>query len=215
MNKHSITDHTGRAFDSIKSMCAYYHISTNVFARRQQRGWGLERILTTPVHYQNQKQAAEKKSFILDHLAREYPDLEAMCQAYHLDMLLFQERRLKGWTLEEILTTPTGECDECRVDHLGHVYENLHKMCDFYDVPYHVFRYRIENNWGLEKALTTPVGKQAVKCKDHLNQDFSSLKEMCHYYEIPFRIYQNRIRAGWDLERALTEPVKRKSKRKK
>ena len=51
-----------------------FHISTNVFVRHQQRGWELERILIASVHYQNLKQAAEKKSFILGHLAREYSD---------------------------------------------------------------------------------------------------------------------------------------------
>ena len=46
-------DHQGRAFNSIKAMCAYWGVPYNTFFERRKQGWSLERILTTPTTISN------------------------------------------------------------------------------------------------------------------------------------------------------------------
>ena len=44
-----------------------------------------------------------------DHLGNTFPSLAAMCKAYGLSTPAYISRRKRGWSLENILTTPLGK----------------------------------------------------------------------------------------------------------
>ena len=50
MNKgKKVKDHLGNEYMSVMDMCIHYHISASTFYNRRNRGWDLEKALTTPM----------------------------------------------------------------------------------------------------------------------------------------------------------------------
>lgn len=60
LRKHCY-DHEGNEFFSIKDMTESWGISSKRFFQRLQRGWSLERALTTPISRKNVQQVERRK----------------------------------------------------------------------------------------------------------------------------------------------------------
>lgn len=50
-----IKDHTGKEYDCIADLCSAWGINYANYAWRKKIGWGMEKILTTPIRKHNKK----------------------------------------------------------------------------------------------------------------------------------------------------------------
>ena len=157
------------------------------------------------------------KNQVTDHKGNVFESESALCRFYHLPLTTFKNRILRGWTLEEALTTDITKHTRKHpkkkyYDHLGNSYESITAMCNAYNIPRQVYHARVSNmKWPIERALTTPVcenPKNSIKIQDHLGNNFKSISEMCRYYHIGQNLYHIRLNAGWSLEKILTTPPK-------
>lgn len=98
--KQTVTDHTGRQFDSLLAMCKYYKINCDTYLIRIKRGWTKEKALTTPI------ECRSIRSIPIDHLGNRYNSIKDMCATYGLPVSAFVSRRKMGWSLDKSLLTP-------------------------------------------------------------------------------------------------------------
>lgn len=123
-------DHLGRDFPTLKAMAKAWNISAQAVARRLDRGWTIEKALTTPTRNKGKRQACK------DHLGREYPSLSAMATAWNIHYGTLCGRLSKGWTVKRALTASTQHtgrrCKES-LDHLGRVFPSFKVMCEAWD----------------------------------------------------------------------------------
>lgn len=119
-------DHLGNIYSSTKEMCDTYKIKPKTYRKRICSGWSIERALTEPLQFAQQKKKKDKstqtsqsphkiqktrkspnKFICYDHLGIEYPTLTKMCAKYNIPRQTFKNRTEKwGWSIEQALTTP-------------------------------------------------------------------------------------------------------------
>lgn len=155
--KRKLKDHLGNEFDTLKAMCEYHQIPTDVYYQRLKKGFPLEELLRP---YKKRKFPKIKGKKCFDHLGNEYESISEMCRAYNVNATLFRMRRKQGDSVERALR-PTAVCgkgigQKC-VDHLGNEYRSVKSMCEHYKIRAYVLRYRIQHGYTLEQALTIPV----------------------------------------------------------
>ena len=99
---------------------------------------------------------------IKDHLENEHESISAMCRAYNLPRAVYDGRRRRGWTMEQILTTPVKlKAPRQNVtDHKGNVYGSETEMCRHYGISRCTYRSRLEMGWTQEEALESKPGKR-------------------------------------------------------
>ena len=94
--KFPYKDHTGKEYESIKSMCSAWGISVHTYQKRVSKGLSLEMALTEP----------DDSVAITDHKGNSYPTIQSMCAAYGIDLSLYYSRIRRGKSVAEALETP-------------------------------------------------------------------------------------------------------------
>lgn len=155
---------------------------------------------------------------VIDHLGNEYKSIKSMAMHYGLPDYVVSTRIKKGWTMQEVLTTPCKQIvqhhfDKNNIsDHMGNIFNSQKEMCEYWNVDRNSFDKRLQSGWSVEKALTTPTKKYKKKhfernaIIDHEGNKFNSQKEMCEYWKIDKDAFSKRLDSGWTLEDALTKP---------
>lgn len=154
-------DHLGREYPALRQMAHAWHISPALLRYRLERGWSVEKSLTTPPDDRTPRSCR-------DHTGKEYPTLTAMAQAWGLTLETLRSRMRKGWSLEEQLTIPAGEGYHridgavCQ-DHLGRVFPTWKDLWRYHrkrgrtQIKYDTFAGRIRIGWDVKKALFAKV----------------------------------------------------------
>lgn len=181
-------DHLENIFPTRKAMCEFWGIPSNSFVVRLQKGWSLEKALTTPFkkhkgivyegkHYKSQKELAE--------------------------VLGVSSNKVR-WYLEN--DKPLSEILDEKIiqDHLGNVFDSFSEMCQHYELKQATVRDRLRRGWSLEKSLTYLT---KVEIQDHLGNKFKTYKDMASYWGISIDAYNKRKRNGWSLKDSLTVPI--------
>ena len=205
LNKTVFEDHLGNKFPTKKAMALYYGITPVVLAKRQSRGWSLEKALTTPINPQ--------LPTVKDHLGNTFVGKKELYKHYDVVPRIAEKLLAAGFSLEDVLTKKEGVYNTGRVqkDHLGNVFIGLKTMCEHYGITTSAYYQRLRAGWTLEETLTTPIGdhtKKGIACKDHLGNEFSSIGDMLDHYGITRTVYGYRKKLGWTLEKILTTPFK-------
>lgn len=154
-------DHLGREYPALRQMAHAWHISPALLRYRLEKGWSIEKSLTTPPDDRSPR-------ICRDHLGKEYPSLTAMARAYGLTLETLRSRMRKGWSLKEQLTIPAGEGWHridgavCQ-DHLGHVFPTWKDLWRYHrkrgrtQIKYDTFAGRIRIGWDVKRALFAKV----------------------------------------------------------
>lgn len=201
-------DHKGNEYSSKKELCDAYGLEVTTFNGRQQHGWTMQRILTTPVR----KLANRCK----DHKGNEYTSESEMCKAYGVQFSTYRGRLDRGYTLEEALTRKSFEKGDNVVDHEGNKYKNIAEMCRAYKLDRNVYEVRKQKGWNLRDILMTPdtVNKgnnssihYGAECMDHLGNIFHSIKDMCAYHGITVNTYNYRANQGLSLKEIFSKDI--------
>lgn len=100
VKKVVVKDHLGHEFRSQTAMCAYWNINRDLFVKRIERGWSLERALTEPID-----PLGHNRHRCEDHLGHVFLSVEEMCAYWGINLNTFHYRR-KRMGLEQALTTP-------------------------------------------------------------------------------------------------------------
>ena len=171
-------------------MCKHYDIPENRYRNRINRGWDIQKALTTNL--------IPMEKPCKDHLGNEFKSQQDMCAFWGIEEALYRQRIKLGFGLEKALTQEVGT--PC-TDHLGNQFNSITQMCKHYGISVSTFFSRIKrNNWSLEKALTF----QKEKIVDFNGSEFNSLKEMCEHYNVGVETYKRRISFGCSIKEALT-----------
>lgn len=102
-------DHLGNEFISLKEMLKHYDLDRSNYYRRKERGWSLEKILTTKKATtgrasEKYKEKHHKKHY--DHLGNEYNSVDEMCKYYGIGRTTYIYRMNHDWPLKYALTIP-------------------------------------------------------------------------------------------------------------
>lgn len=152
----TVTDHLGVSYDSLAEMSEKWGISLGVYYRRENKGWSLKKILTTPA-----KAGYKRGKEYTDFKGKVYSSAVSISKEYGISTVTFKKLLSEGKTSEEI----TKELSQQVIkDHLGNVYPSFVKLADAYGVDASVFRNRQKRGWSLEEALT---GKRKKKIKSN------------------------------------------------
>ena len=79
-----------------------------------------------------------------------------MCHKYGISRQLYSNRRRKGWSVEEALTTPI---EKKVTDHLGNSYQSISEMCHEYGIKRQTYSNRRRKGWSIEEALNIPTSR--------------------------------------------------------
>lgn len=157
-NLRCVTDHLGNKFNTQKAMLNYWGISEYSYRTRINKGWSLERALSTPSKTNRKVQEySDFKGNIFSSatsLAKEYGVSTSTILKY-LDM---------GRTSEEItysLFQKSKKVSSIK-DHLGNEFTTQSEMVEYYGLKLETFINRHRKGWSLEEALT---GKRKKKNK--------------------------------------------------
>lgn len=147
-------------------------------------------------------------NIITDHLGNVFKSESEMCKYWNIKYSAYHNRKRKGVTLEEALTTPVLEQTTC-IDHLGNVFKSDYERADFYGINRTTVNSRLKRGMSLEEALTYPCkNSKREKCTDHLGNVFNSKQERAEFYGIKNNTIEMRMYKGMSLEEALTTPLK-------
>ena len=146
-----------------------------------------------------------------DHLGKEYPSVEKMCNAWNIPVKTYYYRIKHNWTLKRTLTTPVKNYSHKGdwIDHLGNSFKTQKEMCEYWGIGTNAYQQRIKKGFTTEEALTTPLRKGVASrfhVRDHLDNVYSSLKEMLKFYDVSWFTYNKCIKNGESLEYILTNP---------
>lgn len=198
------TDHLGNQYPTTSAMCTYWGIPRTTYTQRIKRGWTVEEALTD---------TGQCERFIpcTDHTGRKFPSLNAMCRFWYVAKNTYNDRRERGWTLEEALTGtgPYRQGTPC-TDHLGQTFTSKAAMCEHWGTTRDSYDARLKRGWTLEEALN---GRRS--CSDHTGQTFPSQAAMCRHWGINHHTFSMRIARGLTVEQALTLPKQRRGPAKK
>lgn len=149
-NLRCVTDHLGNKFNTQKAMLNHWGISEYSYRTRINKGWSLERALSTPSKTNRKVQEySDFKGNIFSSatsLAKEYGVSTSTILKY-LDM---------GRTSEEItysLFQKSRKVSSIK-DHLGNEFTTQSEMVEYYGVKLATFINRRRKGWTLEEALT-------------------------------------------------------------
>lgn len=204
-SKKGYPDHLGNHYATLKDLCTQYNITQAAYYNRKQLGWDLERILTTPCQ--------SRSKISTDHLGNEYPSEEEMCKHYNIESYLFRKRMSSGkWTLEEALTTPSGE--RCKrgdiADGFGNSFLNYSALCRYHNIDEARFRSWRSKGLSIKDAITNAKQNHRSKAvPDHKGNLFVSLAEMAAHYGLDRDTLYQRLKNGWTLEDALETPKRK------
>lgn len=143
-------DHLGNKFSSVEEMIKHWGISRRAYNKRRDKGWSLERILTTPV-----RETPEAKECV-DFKGNVFPSLQSMAKEYEVSHASILYHIRKGKTSAEALKYLLTEGKNKRkvTDHKGNSFSSTVKMAEHWKVNYDTFRDRIKRGWTLEETLT-------------------------------------------------------------
>lgn len=148
-------DHLGNKFRSVEEMTDYWGISLKAYNKRRDRGWSLEKILTTPV-----RENPEAKECV-DFKGNVFPSMQSMAKEYGVSHASILYHTRKGKTpaeaLKHLLTE--GKAKRKVADHKGNSFSSNTEMAKYYNVNFDTFRDRIKRGWSLEEALTGKRGE--------------------------------------------------------
>lgn len=145
----SIEDHLGNKYRKLEDMLTAWGISNRLYQSRKNRGWSLDKILTTPInktHFSKECLDFNGKAFkSISLMAKEY-GVSTSSLAYHTE---------KGKTPAEALKILLfGDSVSQVKDHLGNSFSSYAKMTEYWKVGYNTFKKRRKSCWSLKEALT-------------------------------------------------------------
>lgn len=145
-----MVDHLGNKFRTVEEMAKHWGIFLRAYNKRRDRGWSLERILTTPV-----RGTPEAKECV-DFKGNVFPSLQSMAKEYEVSHASILYHIRKGKTSAEALKHLLTEGKNKRkvTDHKGSSFSSNTEMAKYYNVNLDTFRDRIKRGWSLEEALT-------------------------------------------------------------
>lgn len=149
-NSKYVTDHLGNKFNTRKEMLKHWGISPTSYQDRLNRGWSMEKSLTTPI---KKKRIPQEYT---DFKGNVFPTATSMAKEYGVSLVTLLKLLDKGKTPEEA-TYLLSQRDSKRgnyEDHLGVKFSSRAKMFEAYGVNSATFYKRMENGWSLEEALT-------------------------------------------------------------
>lgn len=194
------TDHLGNTYPTVGAMCDQYGVKESVYRSRVNKGWTVEEALTG-----NRKD--REGEGVEDHLGNHYRSVSEMCRVYGIRPDNFCQRRKRGWTLEETLTSKRQTQVQ---DHLGNTFEDINAMCAHYGVKRSTYSQRLRNGATVEQALSaarhSSGDRTGMPTTDHLGNNYPSQRAMCRQYGIKVAAFRARLRNGFTLEEALTAP---------
>ncbi len=200
-----VVDHLGVLYSSLARMCQAYKVDYNVFQQRKHNGFTLEECLkgrprkkrNTQSNKRNEIRGKEQRmKKVTDHLGKEYKSITAMCAAYDVPCVNYQNRKRRGCSVEECLQSTVS------IDHKGTVYSSIQEMCDAYYITRATYYYRKKRGYSLEGCLTGVL--DVVRVTDHLGNGYSSKQQMCDTYGLSLSNFYYRERKGYTLEQCLT-----------
>lgn len=184
------TDHLGKKYNTVKSMCDSYGITTSVYTNRKKLGWNLEKILTTPTK--------SREHEVIDHKGNKFTSISECAKYWNVSFRLLQKRLNNGWDIETAINTKSTKPESCQ-DHLGNIFDTKKEMCEHYNISLWTLRDRlVVQHMSLEKALTT-----SSQITDIFGNTFNSQKEMLKYYNCERETYKTRHRLNWSEIEAL------------
>lgn len=202
-------DHLGNKFKSMIEMCKYWGVSMETYNKRKKKELPLEQCLSTELL------PNENKQIIIDHLGNEFKTVKEMCKHWKISTSAYYDRKLKGLSLEQCLSTKHISCSaNIVIDHLGNEFKSITEMCKYWNVSYSAYSGRIESNYTQEEALTkdriiTGGFRESTVVSleertDHLGNVFKSMAEMCKYWNIKTNTYRERLNRGYTKKESLT-----------
>lgn len=145
----SIEDHLGNKYSKVVDMLNAWGISHRLYQGRKNRGWSLEKILTTPI---NKTQVGKK---CVDFNGKEFQSISLMAKEYGVSTSSLAYHTEKGKTPAEALKILLSEGKKHQVkDHLCNYFSSYSKMTEYWGVGYNTFKKRRNNGWSLEESLT-------------------------------------------------------------
>jgi hypothetical protein len=145
----SIEDHLGNKYSKVVDMLSAWGISHRVYQSRKNRGWSLDKILTTPI---NKTQVGKE---CLDFNGKAFQSISLMAKEHGVSASSLAYHTAKGKTPAEALKILLfGDSVHQVKDHLGNSFSSYAKMTEYWEVGYNTFKKRRKNGWSLEEALT-------------------------------------------------------------
>lgn len=149
-NSKYSTDHLGNKFNTRKDMLKYWGISSSSYQDRINRGWSIEKSLSTPT------KSIRRPQEYTDFKGNVFPTATSMAKEYGVALVTLLKLLDKGNTPEEatyLLSQRASKRSEY-VDHLGVKFSSRTEMLETYGVKYGTFFRRLKYGWSLEEALT-------------------------------------------------------------
>ena len=137
-------DHLGNHFDTITAMCKHWGITTQIYYKRLNKGWELERILTTP------PDRKPNKHKVIDADGREFKSIREFADFHNIPYSTALLRISKGMSVQE-LTEGSKRREVTAPD--GTVFPNTSEMCRYYGVKRSTYQTRMEMGMTMSEAL--------------------------------------------------------------
>jgi hypothetical protein len=130
-----VIDHLGNKYKTLGGMCHRYGIEANTFMARINKGWCLEKALTTPL---------ERGGVVEDHQGQVFDNLKVMCEHWGVRYDTFLNRKKAKLPLELCLY---------------HGYLSRAAMERAWGLRSGTLQRRLDNNCSIKESLLSGVKK--------------------------------------------------------
>jgi hypothetical protein len=145
-----------------------------------------------------------KPRTVTDHLGISYDSLTEMTEKWGISLGVYYRRKNKGWSIKEILTTPTQagyKRGKEYIDFKGNVFPSAASISKEYGISTVTFK-KLLNEGKTSEEVTKELHQQVIK--DHLGNVYPSIVKLADAYGVDASVFRNRQKRGWTLEEALT-----------
>lgn len=96
---------------------------------------------------------------VYDHEGNLFHSITAMCNFWEISIHVYINRRKKGMSIEEILTTPVRKYLYTIEDHEGKIYRDIEDVCKTWNITRGMYTSRKRKGWSIKQILLTPKGQ--------------------------------------------------------
>lgn len=199
--------------EEIASLSSIGITSHDITTRVRHHNWPLEKAMTQPKLYKNQKFLYNGNYYSAKELA-DLSDVDGITYKNILNRI-----NKHGFSVERAITQPlnvkqqpssTGK----RCYEYNGKYYNSYELCELSDIenlkPIDITTRVNKHEWSVERAITQPKKKRCLYEYNGKKYTSKELAKLSPYEDITHHVITDRInRCKWDVEKAIFTPIKK------
>ncbi len=152
-----------------------------------------------------------RRTLFDDTMGHTFTSLQEMCDFHGIKKGTYQDRKRKGLSEKECLSTNKRAYkgrSQVFTDHTGYTFPSFKAFCEHYGLNEYTARGRLKRGCTIKEILSDETLRHN-EVYDHLGQKYPSLQDMLDHYGLKHYVYYSRVKKNMSLKDILTTPTRK------